>query len=695
MQTKYTLHIDSQEYELNNDDLRNWEDVKCSCKRSDYGGIERTFTSQFEFVQHAMELLRNLYLRDGVNAKAEVLVSTLDDDWRWEERFRCPLDFTSVSWDSFSFTINGLDNTLAAILKANKSTKYEMLIGTDIKDLNVLNFDRIPMIENVTYEFTQGESFEDIPDIIVPFERNVKPWMGSVGREICINKMVYFTDDQEDTEDGYLLEAYQDVKITLEYSLEWRIDDGSGSITLALQTLDSRGNVIGQTVLATPGASGWTFEGEFNSSANLPDPNNYDPAKDSPLTHYASVNGIAYYVTETGHLDRPYQWVSSGKKIEDYVKDSKSGKITLSLKKGEKVAIGHSFLSPTDVSARIRFTESEFKFSWVAIGHPETILCHSPKSVLTAILEQMNLDFEPTIEISNYDRRLADTYLIAAESARGITGAKLCSSFGDFADWMSAVFGYIYTVDGTTLRFLHRSELFSASECKSIPLCRDLSYNVDASAIYSSVTIGYDKKDYNSINGRDEFNFSNTYSTGCTASDKTLSLISKYRADSYGLEFAVQKRGETSTDNSSDNDVFFILARNGKPVRDCNIKGSLNDSHLFNADFSPMACVRANAGFIGLQSNYLTLLFASSTGNSDVELGGEKMSGNLTLGKSFATASELEFTTDTLPETISMNELLEVEDDGIVYRGFIKEVDITYAKAESAKYKLIVKDIQI
>jgi len=48
---------------------------------------------------------------------------------------------------------------------------------------------------------------------------------------------------------------------------------------------------------------------------------------------------------------------------------------------------------------------------------------------------------------------------------------------------------------------------------RSFSIAEDLSYSVDTGVIYSSVNIGYDSKDYDSINGRDEFNFNNTYTT--------------------------------------------------------------------------------------------------------------------------------------------------------------------------------------
>ena len=72
MLTKYILHINGADYELQNDDLRNWDGIKCSYKRAGYDGVVRSFSSQFEFVNRAGEMLRMLYLKDGLNAQASV-----------------------------------------------------------------------------------------------------------------------------------------------------------------------------------------------------------------------------------------------------------------------------------------------------------------------------------------------------------------------------------------------------------------------------------------------------------------------------------------------------------------------------------------------------------------------------------------------------------------------------------------------
>lgn len=254
-------------------------------------------------------------------------------------------------------------------------------------------------------------------------------------------------------------------------------------------------------------------------------------------------------------------------------------------------------------------------------------------------------------------------------------------------------------VDKQTVYFVHRSELLNPdAPVRKIPHCREVKYSVDSGAIYSSVTIGYDKKDYDSINGRDEFNFNNTYSTGSTVTDKTLQLLSKYRADCYGIEFAVQKRGKETTDSTSDKDVFFVLCKNQNgalvPDRTTAVTGTLSDQ-VFNADFSPLACVRANAGYIGIQSKVVNLAFASSAGNSDITIAGVAMSADITLNTPLATCGSIDFTTDAVDDIANPDEIIEITDGGMTYRGFLKEVDVKYARTEAAKYKLIIKEIEI
>ena len=487
------------------------------------------------------------------------------------------------------------------------------------------------------------------------------------------------------------------------------------------------------------------------------------------------------------------------------------GKKKLTLIAGDEVYIKAGIASLK--VANIRMVSSSMTFSWKSRGQAVDIPVITVETAANAILRRITEGkINASVSLSSFDKRLVNTFIIAAEVARGISGAKFYSSLSDFCGWMEAVFGYVYYIGEVTMpkyqhivrvaginwtpksldesaftgsydasnviyippmstfvyrksdggyrkywpgwenfnnsdghprtdtvfvisddgvdgnyifeeyegrylepvpylfdlssvgnpeqivHFVHRSELFShSSKIRRIEECSGLKYSVDSTVLFSSVTAGYDKKDYDSINGRDEFNFNNTYSTGCAVTDKKLSLISKYRADCYGIEFAVQSMGNDTTDTSSDNDVFFIhCARSYDnyliPDRTLPVENAISPD-VFNAAYAPMYCIESNAGYIGLQKEGCRLQFASSEGNSDVVIGGTPMTSDIELSASMASCGQIDFETNDISTPDDENQIIEVEDGGLVYRGYIKELDLVYSRSESAKYKLIAKEV--
>ena len=135
--------------------------------------------------------------------------------------------------------------------------------------------------------------------------------------------------------------------------------------------------------------------------------------------------------------------------------------------------------------------------------------------------------------------------------------------------------------------FKHRDEVFGSTNLKTIHSISEPEYSVDSSRIYSEIEIGYEKQDYDlGNNGNDEFNFSTTYTTGVTLNNSKLSLISPYRADCYGFEELIGKRGEETSSSDSDKQVFAVKCINngGKYIVDRTImvEGAYTNS-VFNA----------------------------------------------------------------------------------------------------------------
>lgn len=791
MLTRYILHISNEDYILADDDLKNWDAIKCSYKRSSYDAIVRSFTSEFEFVNRAAELVMSAYMQDMFNAVASIEVQTITDKWEWETRFTCPLDFSTISWEQGVVKISALDNDVAALIKANKSTTYEFLVGSEIPTWKSLMYDRIIMQETATYEFTDAyEQYEDSSDITIRVVNEEHPVVGLINSEICVNGLVEFVDDQGADPSTYVIKAHKDVVVTLNYDLAYRSDKTTYSSIFSILHCNSVGDRLAEDVMMQASATGKIYV-NASSVDELPD------VKDSE-THnrYAVIGGMVWVEGYT-------EWRSTNKTPEEYFTLGNSGTYRYSMSVGDVLKV---IASSTNIYNKTRLCRNKMEFTWKSRGDKCDIDTIKPATLARKLLQKIS-DGGVKIgaEISDYDPRLDTTLIVAAESARGIPNAKIYTSFSDFCTWMEVTFGYVYKiVDGKEMnrkyvkrapfveivsnpyqlkgfyaanissdnvrfdaktkkffgyangeyyarwlndydycdangnplnnvvyqtasqsyvyisgtlspfdmqdyndgsydkcvRFIHRSEVFDKSgEEVVIPNVRDVKYSVDSSVIYSNVKIGYEHRDYETANGRDEFNFFNEYTTGCTYSTKTLTMQCKYRADCYGLEYDAQKRGATSTDSETDKDVFFVKciynvdSDNYILDRTDAIEG-VSSKTTFNSQYNPIECVKANEGYICIMAQAMTLTLASCDGNSDAIINGVKMSDNIELSNTLCTAAEIEFSTDEIPDNANIDALIAVTDNGITYRGYIKNVDYKYAKAESVKYNLIVKSIE-
>lgn len=90
---------------------------------------------------------------------------------------------------------------------------------------------------------------------------------------------------------------------------------------------------------------------------------------------------------------------------------------------------------------------------------------------------------------------------------------------------------------------------------------KNVKRSTDASGYYKSLEFGYEKGgEYEEAMGLDEYNTRNTYSTCVHKVDNVFTKISKYRADSYGIEFARRKpfTDYSTEDTNYDQDIFLI-----------------------------------------------------------------------------------------------------------------------------------------
>lgn len=647
MYYKCELLVDGYSYQVT-DNLVNWDDITTSFKRGDYDGVVRSFSTKFEFSNAAYNLLKRVFRNKYLQASASVVFYTRNNSWLWNERFRCSLDFSTFQDNGNTISISAVDDSLAALIKAKKGTQYEYAVS-ELTEGKYLYYDGIKMNQNVNW-LVAGNSIEDSTDISVKLEAallNQKYFPLVVGAsETSIGGYITYGDTfQQDVskndKDTFLFRAERNITCFLNVSISFKV---AANKALSMQ-------------LIKVGLDGSETEiaGTFVNDEH-------------PETIF-----LLSYMNNITLLEGEYCFIKYG--------------------------------SIKEMTLTIR--EPYISLNWDARIIPVNIDIVTPVKLLNRLLQSINGGQEGiTGEIaSGVDKRLDECMIVPAESARGLKNAKLYCSYTKFVDWMNAEFGFVPVIGEDKVTFVHRSSLFAKNIVKDFgDNIQSFEYNVNSELIYSRVRAGYDKQDYDSVNGRDEFHFTNEYTTGVTMTENTLELISPFRADAYGIEFLVQKRGEDTTDSDSDNDVFFVNAKlvsidgryrlvrtiNGGP----SISGVISPDTMFNAVYSPRYMIEANRRFIGAFTN--TLDFASSDGNSDVVIDGvpEKIDIQLSEGERLFTVGELSVESGDMKAPEDLTGLISIEKGGETYYGYIKDGKFNYGRAEAVKYTLIVESIK-
>lgn len=649
------LLIGGMTYDATNE-LVNWDDVEMSFKRGDYDGVVRSFSTKFEFANGAYSLLLKEYLSNYLNSSATLVFYTRNNSWLLNEKFRCALDYSAFSYNDTTCEINAVDNSIASLIKAKKGTQYEYPVK-EIKESQPLDYDRLLMNSDIKWSIPSDAEEPNVSHVMTAYPNAYYtiPFYMLGQPEIATKDIVEVFDTAENRFESteslfgeYLFKNISDRDLTIRIKVKF-------SVFITYQR---------------PGVS-------FPIYIRL---SSYNENSKELKIYYQSAT-IQTFNTYTVDIDENLT-ISPGEMINFNIALAKSDPIY------QNFPVNFKFNS-LDTPLNISFSER---------GKSVKIDCISPKVLLNRLLRSITDKNNVTGEIATgVDERLDMAMIVPAESIRGLPNAKIYTSYTKFANWMSTEFGFVPVIGDEKVTFVHRDTLFQDTEIKDLQdSTSDLEYNVNAGLVYSGVKVGYDKQDYDSVNGRDEFRFINEYTTGITLTDNVLELVSPYRADAYGMEFLAEKRGEDTTDSDSDNDIFFVGAsldgEKYKLVRDgYTISGVISPSTMFNAMYSQRFMIEANARYIGAFANALE--FTSSDGNSDVTINGVSERSSIVLGNKLFTVGELSVKTGDLEIPSDLTGYIRVEKNGHIYKGYVKSASYNYGRPEAVKYYLIVKSV--
>jgi len=705
--TKFAL-VDTQgvvvdgatEIDVTND-VGSWKELEIEQCREDTTGVisEVSFPITFHF--KAADLLRQLFQKNKMFAEALFRIykrADYSDDYTLVKEMR--LDFSTYKADRNGVEIESINDDLAEYISSQKSTKYDIKVS-EIADSKKWRYERMRLRDNGSWSIPQWNEKEEDKDAntITVLDGDVSTLLMNVnavemtpgGYENIFQTQQHSDADGtgeyndlapfffQSAEEGKLYGPFtltvkakfcsvremsnSDYLANLRYVLLWK-SVGTGYQVIKEWAPDGFFYTVSRNEWRCEWNIDWTSDGDWEVAQGQGHPA-------FPGIYLNAGDCLAFAVLNKNHVNYPIIEIRSSVRV--WASEDIEPKVTLSF-----------------------FGKNLNEFKDIGVIDPQQLL----QKFIDLMTEQDSAHRTYTGEIDWGELYPAQVRISAAESLRGFEEAVLHGKFSDFVDWMRTL-GYEYGITGNHILFKPRDQYFlkgtTALELSGDEVA-DLYIEAADDYAYTNVKIGYDKQDYESVNGRAEANGTFEYTTGfLRREEKALELVSPYRADSIGIELLCREADNKSksTDDSSDNDIFFVALNDDgnsyATYKTQQITDKDTGVSMFNALFNPYYLVQANRSLLGITTTRLR--FAGTDMNRNASIGSENIYRDVEIATSdqlfrpvtysFATGN---FKDLPLPE--KWNGLVAFTFDGVRRTGFIRKIMKNYSLESETEWQL-------
>ena len=705
--TKFAL-VDTQDVVVDGateidvtNDVGSWKELEIEQCREDTSGVisEVSFPITFHFA--AKELLEKLFEANGFYAEALFRIykrADFSDDYTLVREMR--LDFSTYKADRNGVEIESINDDLAEYISSLKSTKYDIKVS-EIADSKKWHYERMRLLDTGSWSMSpwdEDPKEEDTYTITV-LEGDVATLFMNVNAvEMTPGgyENIFHTQEHSDAdgtgeyndlapfffqsaEEGKLYGPFtltvkakfcsvremsnSDYLANLRYVLLWK-SVGTGYQVIKEWAPDGFFYTVSRNEWRCEWNIDWTSDGDWEVAQGQGHPA-------FPGIYLNAGDCLAFAVLNKNHVNYPIIEIRSSVRV--WASEDIEPKVTLSF-----------------------FGKNLNEFKDIGVIDPQQLL----QKFIDLMTEQDSAHRTYTGEIDWGELYPAQVRISAAESLRGFEEAVLHGKFSDFVDWMRTL-GYEYGITGNHILFKPRDQYFlkgtTALELSGDEVA-DLYIEAADDYAYTNVKIGYDKQDYESVNGRAEANGTFEYTTGfLRREEKALELVSPYRADSIGIELLCREADNKSksTDDSSDNDIFFVALNDDgnsyATYKTQQITDKDTGVSMFNALFNPYYLVQANRSLLGITTTRLR--FAGTDMNRNASIGSENIYRDVEIATSdqlfrpvtysFATGN---FKDLPLPE--KWNGLVAFTFDGVRRTGFIRKIMKNYSLESETEWQL-------
>ena len=493
---------------------QNWDITQLDWERGfKYHGIVRKTSTTFEFHKDSASILRSIYYNSGVNGYAKFVIERFNDTFavqNYELLYDGEINFVSYRSSLYGVQCEIIEGGFLNKLESREDTNYDIDLYTNPNQIWVkmdgINFQEICHFIARTGGFTiSGNNFDIFyPFRVVTTEGVVKSKYQEPDSSIPIKSVV---TNITPTPVTYNIQLGGVVDIDVYPSV-----GATSFLRIRIREYDALGVLVGGNIIFVSPPINTTGYNIINV----------------PLitTTYTLPAGYSFSISSTLVDSAGMGFTNSSWEIIDSLLD-------------------------LEINADIRAKTTYIK-------------CLRPKNVFSELIDKISDN--TTIADSQLLDANEDKVITSFDSIRNLPNSKLNTNFKDFYESMNNIFNtcliydkindYCYleskaTVYDNSTSVLNLGEI---SEFEIIPHTNDL---------FSKLEASYKNYDYDSVNGKDEFNTLNEFLSPLTAVSTSLNLAKTYRADMYGIELTrLNLTDKTATDGDSDNDVAVIHIEN-------------------------------------------------------------------------------------------------------------------------------------
>ncbi|WP_430900459.1 MULTISPECIES: hypothetical protein [unclassified Paraflavitalea] len=554
-------------------------------RNSLWGGVFRSFTTPLKFIGTAAHIVRNRLIKFGTETKLFLIILWLDKSFNggWVHRslYKGEIDMSTVESEETHVTANIMEGGLIKFLNANKDVTYE--IPLNVPEAIYVESDGIP----IDYSNKWGTITEEL-------ERRS---LGSLDRYFY--SCTLFTVDSETNPALVGLSTNQGIVTDYANSLDYFAEStkeitATFKLKFAFDISQSNQSRDGYVRMQIRDDSG-TVLNEFYT-------------EDLPDDFFVASRTVDTTVTLT---------IPANKRL--FI--------------GWDLQVRRQTIGSGEAVLKVQVKETEFSAAYTYTAETTYVRHLRPAYVAQQLLNKITGSTDYTFESNYLSTVWRDLVITSGNGVRGIDAAVIKTSFSDFFTSYNVPCSLYLTIVDKKMIIEKYEEQFNGTVIAQLGDGTNFIYKVATDLLFSSIKIGYPNFTYENVNGKAEFNTTQTYTSPIKRVNKTLELVSKYRADSYGYEFIrVKGVGKDTTDLTTDNDVFFThidstaIAGAGNATQPAeyfrflrrpysSISGLIKPLKVWNVEISPKRCLLRHGSRLHsflYWENTKSLLFSSS-----------------------------------------------------------------------------------